>query len=64
MKNTVIPVSIPSHCAMMEPAQKALDDVFSSVKLSAPNVDFYMNTDGEKSTMCGGFRRKWCCSCV
>ena len=32
---------------MMEPAQKALDDVFSSVKLSAPNVDFYMNTDGE-----------------
>ncbi len=38
------------YCAMMERAQKALDDVFSSVALSAPNVDFYMNTDGEKES--------------
>lgn len=48
MKNAVIPVSIPSHCALMEPAQAALDGAFSAVKLSAPQVDFYMNTDGEK----------------
>ena len=48
MKNTVIPVSIPSHCALMAPAQSALDGAFSAVQLSAPRVDFYMNTDGEK----------------
>lgn len=48
IKNTVIPVSIPSHCALMEPAQRALDEAFSAVELSAPRVNFYMNTDGEK----------------
>ncbi len=48
MKNAVIPVSIPSHCALMEPAQGPLNDAFSQVALSAPQVDFYMNTDGEK----------------
>ena len=48
IKNTVIPVSIPSHCKLMMPAQAALDGAFSDTRLSAPNVDFYMNTDGEK----------------
>lgn len=50
IKNTVIPVSIPSHCALMAPAQEALDGAFSAVGLSAPQVDFYMNTDGEKES--------------
>ena len=48
IKNTVIPVSIPSHCALMAPAQSALDGAFAAVELSAPGVDFYMNTDGEQ----------------
>ena len=48
IKNVVIPVSIPSHCGLMQPAQEALDGAFSAVALSAPQVDFYMNTDGEK----------------
>lgn len=48
MKNTVIPVSIPSHCKLMGPAQAALDGAFSAAKLTPPRVDFYMNTDGEK----------------
>ena len=34
----------------MEPAQQALDKAFSAVELSAPRVDFYMNTDGEKES--------------
>ena len=50
IKNQVIPVSIPSHCALMQPAQAALDEAFSALRLHAPRVDFYMNTDGEKET--------------
>lgn len=58
MKNTVIPVSIPSHCKLMEPAQKALGGAFDAVKLSPPQVAFYMNADGEKEQDVGQIREK------
>ena len=50
IRNKVIPVSIPSHCRLMAPAQKALDAAFAATKLSSPGVDFYMNATGDKES--------------
>lgn len=39
-----LPVSVPSHCALMTPAADALADALSSVDLRVPRLPLYMNT--------------------
>ncbi len=41
----VIPVSVPSHCALMEPANEAFMMALSAVKISTPNMKVIQNAD-------------------
>ncbi|MDF1759036.1 MAG: ACP S-malonyltransferase [Coxiellaceae bacterium] len=41
----VIPVSVPSHCALMQPAEEAFMIALSAVKISTPNMKVIHNAD-------------------
>lgn len=42
---TLIPVSVPSHCALMEPASEKLSEFFNGVHLHKPTVPVIQNFD-------------------
>lgn len=41
----LIPVSVPSHCALMKPAAKHLAETLQTVHLSVPHIPFINNVD-------------------
>lgn len=41
-----LPVSVPSHCGLMEPAQAALEEAFQTVRFRNASIPVYMNVDG------------------
>lgn len=40
-----LPVSVPSHCALMQPAAKQLAEYLTSVRIEAPNIRVLHNAD-------------------
>ncbi|GAA5214841.1 ACP S-malonyltransferase [Corallincola platygyrae] len=44
-----LPVSVPSHCALMKPAAEKLADVLNSIDVSAPNTPVINNVDVAKA---------------
>jgi [acyl-carrier-protein] S-malonyltransferase len=41
----LIPVSVPSHCALMKPAAKHLAKALETIHISVPNIPFINNVD-------------------
>lgn len=44
-----LPLSVASHCWLMEPAARVLEQALSAIPLRAPSVPVYMNATGEKT---------------
>ena len=42
-----LPVSVPSHCGLMEPARAELEETFRAVRFRDASVPVYMNVDGK-----------------
>jgi len=42
-----LPVSVPSHCSLMNPAAEKLTDTLATIEVSAPSVPVVHNTDVE-----------------
>jgi [acyl-carrier-protein] S-malonyltransferase len=42
-----IPMSVPVHCMLMEPAAQTLEHLLSSIAVGEPQVKLYMNVDGK-----------------
>ncbi len=40
-----LPVSVPSHCALMQPAAKQLAEYLTSVRIAVPNISVLHNAD-------------------
>ncbi|MBL4744087.1 MAG: ACP S-malonyltransferase [Cycloclasticus sp.] len=51
-----LPVSVPSHCALMLPAAEKLLAVMSAVEFNSPNVPVLHNTDVAEHTDANGIR--------
>ncbi len=41
----LIPVSVPSHCALMQPAQEAFQIALATVNIATPNIKVVQNAD-------------------
>jgi len=46
----LIPVSVPSHCLLMEPAQVKLADALAQCEFNTPTIPVIQNVDGETHT--------------
>ncbi len=55
---TLLPVSGPFHCALMEPAQEAFDADLDAVKLSLPQLPVVQNVDAAVAEDLDSLRRK------
>lgn len=44
-KAILLPVSVPSHCALMEPAAEKLDKILQSVEVKTPEIPVLHNAD-------------------
>ncbi|MEL6449135.1 MAG: ACP S-malonyltransferase [Pseudomonadota bacterium] len=44
-----LPVSVPSHCALMRPAAERLAETLAGIDIAAPNIDIVNNVDVEKT---------------
>ncbi len=44
-KAVLLPVSVPSHCALMQPAAEKLADVLNAIDLQLPRIPVLHNTD-------------------
>ncbi len=44
-----LPVSVPSHCALMQPAAERLAETLVGIDIAAPNIDIVNNVDVEKT---------------
>jgi [acyl-carrier-protein] S-malonyltransferase len=49
-KALMLPVSAPSHCALMKPAAERLSEILESVKLAPVKVPYIANADAEPNT--------------
>jgi [acyl-carrier-protein] S-malonyltransferase len=45
-----LPVSVPSHCALMKPAAEKLAEALKNITFNAPQIDVINNVDVEKAT--------------
>ena len=50
IKGKKLAVSAPFHCALMEPAAKSLDALFTTRQFATPNIPVYMNVDAKANT--------------
>ena len=50
IKGKKLAVSAPFHCALMEPAAKSLDALFTTRQFTTPNIPVYMNVDAKANT--------------
>ena len=46
----VLPVSVPSHCALMKPAAEKLADALADIDISSPQIPVLHNVDGSART--------------
>lgn len=52
----VLPVSVPSHCALMRPAAERLADALQEVPLHSPRIDVLHNVDAQPRDSVEGIR--------
>ena len=56
-KCVILPVSIPAHCPLMEPARNAIENVLSEIILSTPAVSFVSNRTANIDTESADIKR-------
>jgi len=56
IKASRVAVSIPSPCALMEPAVVDLQSTIEAIRMEAPRVEFLMNAAGKPVPECAGIK--------
>ena len=59
-----LPVSVPSHCALMKPAADKLAVALQDITFNAPQVPVVNNVDVRTETIRKRFAARWCVSCT
>lgn len=57
-KAVALPVSVPSHCALMRPAAERLGERLASVRIGEPTVPVIHNVDAEPATNAEAIRER------